>query len=151
MIYLALVCSALTAASPADPPESDALKVYRAAAAQVGRDAEAHVKLALWCEAHGLGAERLKHLAIAVLTDPANATARGLMGLVAYRGRWETPDAVGERLQSDEAPAAVRSEYDRRRAEIEGRSDPSGRSRRATRSEAAQRTSSWPCGASRSA
>ena len=30
----------------------------------MGHDlADAHVKLALWCEAHGLTAERIKHLA----------------------------------------------------------------------------------------
>ena len=78
----------------------------RRAKTSVGRDAEAHVRLALWCEAHGLQAERLKHLALAVLTDPTNATARGLMGLVAYRGRWQRPEAVAEKVKADEALAA---------------------------------------------
>jgi hypothetical protein len=110
MIHLALVCSALLAETP-----NDILEDYRAAASQVGRDAEAHVKLALWCEAHGLGAERLRHLAIAVLTDPANATARGLMGLVAYRGKWQRPDAVAEQVKADEATAAALAEYNARR------------------------------------
>ena len=44
---------------------------------KAGRDAKAQVRLALWCEAHGLTAERLKHLSLAVLYDPANALARG--------------------------------------------------------------------------
>ncbi len=30
-----------------------------------------------WCESHGLGAERMKHLAMAVLYDPSNGLARG--------------------------------------------------------------------------
>jgi hypothetical protein len=111
MFPLVLVCSALIA----DPPADD-LKDYREAAAHAGRDAEAHVRLALWCEAHGLSAERLKHLAIAVLTDPANATARGLMGLVAYRGKWQRPDAVAEQVKADEATAAAMAEYNAKRA-----------------------------------
>ncbi len=112
MLHLALVCSALIG----DLPAADDLKDYRAAAAHVGRDAEAHVKLALWCESHDLGAERLKHLAIAVLTDPANATARGLMGLVAYHGKWQRPDAVADQVKADEATAAALAEYNDRRA-----------------------------------
>src|SRR5689334_3935441 len=32
---------------------------FEAALAAVGRDADAHVRLALWCEAHGLDAERV--------------------------------------------------------------------------------------------
>ncbi len=116
MIHLALVCSALLAASPDEPTAPDVLKDYREAAAHAGRDAEAHVKLALWCESHGLGAERLKHLAIAVLTDPAHATARGLMGLVSYRGRWQRPDAVAEQVKADEATAAALAEYNALRA-----------------------------------
>ena len=35
------------------------------------------MKLALWCEAHGLGAERMKHLAMAVLVDPKNTARAG--------------------------------------------------------------------------
>ena len=97
----ALLAGALVLAadrgSPA-PVGPDDLSAYEAASATVGRDPDGHVKLALWCEAHGLQAERLKHLALAVLTDPRNATARGLMGLVAYRGHWERPDAVGEKV-----------------------------------------------------
>ncbi len=73
------------------------MAAYEAARASAGRDADSQVRLALWCEAHGLGAERWKHLAIAVLADPGNATARGLMGLVAYRGGWRSPDAVSAR------------------------------------------------------
>ena len=93
MIPLVLVCSGLLAgATPeASPVAPEALQAYETARVQAGRDPQAQVKLALWCEAQGLTAERTKHLALAVLRDPQNATARGLMGLVAYAGGWETP------------------------------------------------------------
>jgi hypothetical protein len=32
-------------------------------------------------------AERLKHLGLAILADPANALARGLLGMVEYQGK----------------------------------------------------------------
>ena len=66
-----------------------------------------HVRLALWCEAHGLTAERLKHLSLAVLYDPSNTLARGLMGLVAYHGKWDRPDVVGQQIQNDPARQAI--------------------------------------------
>ncbi len=37
----------------------------------------AHVRLALWCESHGFDAERMKHLAMAVLYDPSHALRAG--------------------------------------------------------------------------
>src|SRR3989442_964887 len=102
MIRIVLLCSSLLGAAPPEPIASDEdLQTYQAAQAQAGRDADAHVRLALWCEAHGLPAERLKHLAIAVLTDPADAAARGLMGLVADDGQWRRPEAVAERVRND--------------------------------------------------
>ena len=89
MLHLALICSALLGADPdGSGPNADLMATYQAEAAKAGRDADAHVRLALWCEARGLQAERLKHLTIAVLADPKNATARGLMGLVSDGGRW---------------------------------------------------------------
>jgi hypothetical protein len=56
-----LICAGLLGSSPPDPTD------YQAAAARAGRDAGAHVKLAVWCEAHGLDAERLKQLAALAL------------------------------------------------------------------------------------
>ena len=99
--------------SPADPAD---LSAYNAARAGVGRGAETNVKLALWCEAHGLQPERIKHLALAVLSDPTNATARGLMGLVDYHGQWKRPDAVALKVKGDEALTARLAEYNARRA-----------------------------------
>ncbi len=80
---LFLAC-ALIAADPAATNVPSALdrEAYQAARAKAGRDPDANVKLALWCEAHGLDAERLKHLSLAILADPAHAGARALMGMV---------------------------------------------------------------------
>src|SRR4051812_28789773 len=99
MLSALLLGAALLAADPAgERTAPTALAAYESAKAGAGRDADAHVRLAPWCEAHGLQAERVRHLALAVVNDPTNAMARGLMGLVAYRGRWQRPDAVGEKV-----------------------------------------------------
>ena len=83
--------------------QSADLAAYEAAKATAGENADAHVKLALWCEAHGLTGERVKELAVAVAHDPGNALARGLMGLVAYRGKWGTPETIGQQIKDDPA------------------------------------------------
>jgi hypothetical protein len=112
-----LVCLALLAADPlATAPDPKDMAAYREAAARAGRDAEAHVKLALWCEQHGLGAERTRHLALAVLTDPTNALARGLLGLISDAGNWKRPEQVAERVRDDAALAATLAEYNELRA-----------------------------------
>lgn len=105
------------AAAPSD------LAAYESASKVVGRDPAAHVRLALWCEAHGLRAERLKHLALAVLSDPRNVTARGLMGMVAYGGQWKRPDAVSEKVKADEILTARLAEYNGRRARTPEKAD----------------------------
>ena len=115
MLSLAIACSALLAAAP-EPEPADPRVAYRAAVASAGRDADAQVKLALWCEAHGLQAERFKHLALALLADPANAAARGLMGLVADAGKWRKPEAVAARIRADAELSAALAEYNSRRA-----------------------------------
>src|SRR4051794_34649730 len=97
-------------------PDPADLSAYEAARDTAGRSPEANIRLALWCERHGLRPETLKHLALAVLADPKNATARGLMGMVAYGGRWTRPDAVSEKVKADEALAAKLAEYNGRRA-----------------------------------
>jgi hypothetical protein len=119
MFGTALLCSALlTADAPAAPasPSPEDLAAYRAAQATVGRDAEAHVRLALWCESHGLLAERRKHLAMATLIDPDHATARGLLGQVPEEGRWRRPEEVAEEVANDPDLSAKLAEYDRKRA-----------------------------------
>jgi hypothetical protein len=141
MFCLAFVCSGLLAASPgettATPATTPDLAAYEALRAKIGADAAAHVKLALWCEAHGLDAERLKHLALAVLNDPRNVTARGLLGLVAYRDRWERPEDMSARIQQDEALAAKLAEYNARREKLATRLLPEGRGRPAPSSRSA--------------
>ena len=79
-------------------------------------------------------AERMKHLAAAVAQDPSNALARGLLGLVAYNGKWERPDQVSREAKDDPRHKALMQEYLERRA---------GRPRPPTPS------SSWPPGAIR--
>jgi hypothetical protein len=112
MVSALLLGSIFLAAAPSD------LAAYQTAAVEAKHDPDANVRLALWCEAHGLQAEKLKHLAFAVLANPTHATARGLLGLVAYRGKWQRPDDVGNKIRSDEAMAATLAEYNGRRASM---------------------------------
>jgi thioredoxin-like negative regulator of GroEL len=89
---------------------------YRAEAARVGRDPDAHVRLALWCESRGLDAERARHLAMAVLTKPDHALARTLLGLVPDGGKWRRPEEVARRAHEDAALMAKLAAYDERRS-----------------------------------
>ncbi len=113
-----LVCGLLTASSSDAPVSKGDLATYRQARDSAKPDADAQVKLALWCEAHGLQAERLKHLARAILVDPKNATARGLLGLVAYQGQWKRPEAVAEKVKADQDLNAKLAEYNAKRADM---------------------------------
>ncbi len=122
MFGIALVCSGLLLSATPDEAGRAAqtaadLQAYETARTETGRDADAHVRLALWCEEHGLDAERAKHLAMAVLIDPGNAVARTLMGLVEDQGKWRKPAEVAERVQDDPELLANLDEYARRRAE----------------------------------
>jgi len=112
-MYLALLIScALTQIAPDQPAaEPPALAQYQALRDAVGRDADAQVKLALWCEAHGLEAERVKHLASAVIANPRHAMARGLLGLVEQKGRWQRPEAIVKQTNVDQ----IIAEYHERR------------------------------------
>src|ERR1700736_4826066 len=116
MLSAFIVGCGLLGAMPDDSgPSADDLKTYAEARAQAKRDPEAHVRLALWCEAHGMDAERVKHLGIAVLSDPNNLAARGLLGLVAFEGQWQSPEKVAEKVQSDADMAASLAEYNQKR------------------------------------
>ena len=124
MLAIIVVCAGLVAAVPTAQKASDEdMAAYEIARVSVGRDADAHVKLALWCEAHGLEAERTKHLALAVLIDPKQATARGLMGMVAFRNRWQRPSAVPDQVQADAVLSASLAEYNGRRQKVENTAD----------------------------
>ena len=120
MLALIALASFLVAdeptAAPPGPPSASARAEYEQIKAAAGRSPEAQVRLAYWCEANGLSAERLRHLSQAVLADPTNAAARGLLGLVARDGRWARPEAVAAEQFADAARAALLAEYDRRRS-----------------------------------
>jgi hypothetical protein len=124
-MMLAWICAALIAGTPTSDPASppDAAATYREAREKAGRSPEEQVKLALWCEAHGLTTERLHHLTLAILTDPTNATARGLMGLVLHEGRWRRPEAVTDKVKADAELAAKLADYNGRRARTPDQAD----------------------------
>ncbi len=118
------VAISLLALSPADnavepaanlKPVPDIAAQYESLKSSTPRDADSQVKLALWCEAHGLEQEKLKHLAGVVLRDPSNALARGLLGLVEFQGKWKRPEAVTDTMKVDVAHADLLAEYDGRR------------------------------------
>ena len=121
MVCTVLMCCALLGAERGGDAASSAntgadLSVYEAAKSKAGKSADAHVRVALWCESHGLTGERVKHLSLAILYDPSNALARGLMGLVADQGKWGRPDVVGEKIQNDPARRSLIREYLERRS-----------------------------------
>jgi hypothetical protein len=89
---------------------------YESAARQAGKDPKAQVRLALWCEAHGLTAERARHLAAAIASDPANMLARGLAGLVSYKAKWRPVAEIERASANDPARQALIREYLDRRA-----------------------------------
>jgi tetratricopeptide (TPR) repeat protein len=128
MFCTTLLCCALLGFDGADEQKthsaaSAGLTTDQAAKSKAGRDAEAHVRLALWCEAHGLTALRLTHLTMAVSYDPGHVLARGLMGLVPYHGKWDRPDVVSRQMRDDVALQAVIREYLDRRARTPDKAD----------------------------
>jgi hypothetical protein len=119
MVNTALLCASLLVVQVGDPSAlSHNFKTYDSLKAKAGKNPQAQVKLALWCEAHGMNGERVKHLAQAVLSDPKNVTARGLLGLIAFGSRWETAEQARDRIKADDAQAANRAEYQERRIKL---------------------------------
>jgi Pretoxin HINT domain len=119
MVHVILLCCAIIGDEARPGPFTPADRVaYKTAQTKAGNDAAAHVRLALWCEEHGLSAERLKHLALAMSLDPANTLARGLSGLVAYHGKWKSPAEVGKEVEHDPAHDESVREYLERRARV---------------------------------
>lgn len=129
MLFSLLCGLAIVAADPGDDRSSGGggrpadQAAYRSAVAQAGSSAEGQVRLALWCESHGLTAERVKHLAAAVIRDPSNALARGLLGMVKYQGKWERPDEVSRQAKDDPKQRALLDEYFQRRARTADKAD----------------------------
>ena len=122
MIAALLFSAAMVGQSPAPAKVSD-LDLYKAATKQAGRDADAHVKLALWCESHGLSTERTQQLTQVILRDPSHALARALLGLVAYDGKWQRPEQVSRSIRENTDRAARVEEYYQRRAKTPERAD----------------------------
>ena len=116
MPLVALVCAGLLGWADGPALAPDVAAGYQQARATASRTPGDQVRLALWCEAHGLTAERMRHLALALLADPTNATARGLSGLVARDGRWVAPDSVARSVRDDEGARALLADYDLRRS-----------------------------------
>ena len=110
MLAAALTLAAVCLADVPRGGEAD-LAAYRDARAKAGRSAEAQIDLALWCESHGLSAERIEHLSRAIAADPANAVARALLGMVREGNRWRLTD----HLTRDEKEAEAFAEYSERR------------------------------------
>src|SRR6185312_6574917 len=108
---LLIAMAMLAAGWGEDPSPSADRAAYEAARREASGDAPAQIRLALWCEQHGMTSERMKHLAVAVLDDPSNALDRGLMGLVACNGKWERPDQVSREAREDPKRKALMQEY----------------------------------------
>ena len=128
MVRSILLCCALSGFDGTDEQQAQAgesanAATVRAAKSKAVRDADAHVRLALWCEAHGLTALRLTHLSMAVSFDPGHVLARGLMGLVPYHGKWDRAEVVGRQIRDDPALQAVIREYLDRRARTPDKGD----------------------------
>jgi Pretoxin HINT domain len=103
-------------------PKTD-LETYESIQTKAGKNADAQVRLALWCEAHGLSAERQKHLGLAVSDNPSHALARALLGQVAYQSEWKSPNQLTSELADDRARKARVDEYLARRAKVRDRAD----------------------------
>ena len=119
MLTLVVLASALMGDAPANQAPADPAAVWQAYAAvqtTFGRSTDGQLRLAYWCEDHGLTAERGRHLALALLADPGNAAARGLLGLVSRDGRWVRPEAVAREQATSPSNAALLAEYDAKRS-----------------------------------
>jgi hypothetical protein len=118
MLHVAILYSGLLVVVLSGSPTPEDLRAYQTAAANAGRDASAHVRLASWCELHGLNAERHKHLAAALEIDPDNAAAHGLLGQMDDNGEWRMPDTVVEIHRGDTSASANLALYRARRDKI---------------------------------
>jgi hypothetical protein len=110
----------LTPAPPASsaPPAKPVLAEYRVLRDRAGRDPDAQVRLALWCESRGMVAERATHLKTALEVDPTNQTARGLLSQVADHGTWRSLEDAAARARADEALTRALAEYNTRRLAV---------------------------------
>jgi hypothetical protein len=82
------------------------------------RLAPEHVKLALWCESHGLGPEAEAHFTAAVHLNPHDEAAWKHLGFVRRDGRWLSREAIAaaeeeahEQRQADRRWAALLAKW----------------------------------------
>jgi hypothetical protein len=118
MFYFALVSCWLLTAMPGDSPTPEELSAYQAAAAKAGESVAAHIRLASWCELHGMQVERHKHLGIALELAPENPAVHGLLGQVSDNGEWRMPQAVVEDYLTDAKAKTNLATYRARREKI---------------------------------
>src|SRR5689334_16358712 len=95
----------------AAPGSGDLAREYQAAQASLAGQPDAPVRLALWCEQHGLPYERARHLALALMRNPDDTRARALLGMVKLAGRWRDAESAAA-----EPVPAIRARYNARRA-----------------------------------
>ncbi len=115
MLHFALVYCCLLVATPLDGPTPEETAAYQSAAEKAGRDALAHIRLASWCEAHGMQIERHKHLGIALEIAPDHPAIHGLNGQIFDNGEWRMPQAVAEDYMSNPEAKATLALYHARR------------------------------------
>ncbi len=118
MLYFAVVASCLLMVVPGDSPTPEELSAYEAAAAKAGRRRQAHIRLASWCELHGMQVQRHKHLAIALELEPDNPAVHGLLGQVSDGGEWRAPQAVVDEHLTDAKAKTSTATYRARREKI---------------------------------
>src|SRR5687768_9438972 len=94
-----LVCSALLIVAQ-DPPAADdpataaALADYNARKAKLPNTADAHWRLAVWCEERGLKAEAGVHFTAVTRLDPRRDAAWKRLGYKKRNGRWMTDEQI---------------------------------------------------------
>ena len=115
MIATLLLGVCLVAVGPDGPPKLDDLRTSSRGEALAVSGAEARRRRVPEEEAAGKTGGRPEHLGLTPKADPEDVTARGLLGLVRYRGEWVEPDAVAARVRADADQAAALDEYHARR------------------------------------
>jgi hypothetical protein len=118
MLCFTLLSCWLLTATPGDSPTPEELSAYQAAAAKAGENVAAHIRLASWCELHGMQIERHKHLGIALELAPDNPAVHGLLGQVFDNGEWRMPQAVVENYVTDPEAKTNLTTYRARREKI---------------------------------
>ena len=84
---------------PADPSTANRL-TYAAARVKAGKDAAAHVQLALWCEAHGMTAERIEHLNLATSLEASNVLAAACLDWSIFRANGPSPNKLKSKFRT---------------------------------------------------